>query len=255
MVYRLVSYLLKPYVLLLLLMGLAIFHLWRTQREQRRRLRWLLVPYLILVVLSIPATAHFATGSLEWWHPPQPDRPSDVEAIVVLGGGVHNDDEDLSLAELDPNSVYRCSHAFRLYRKGSPCLVLATGGKDPKEPGPACADVMAAILVKRGVRPEDMLTDNTSRSTFENAVNSWKLLEKRQIKRIMVVTDARHLHRAVLCFRKQGFEVVPSGCHYRATEFKPSLDVFLPSLWGIGGWEEAAHEWLGLAWYWMTGKI
>jgi uncharacterized SAM-binding protein YcdF (DUF218 family) len=114
---------------------------------------------------------------------------------------------------------------------------------------------MGAILVKLGVRPEDVLVENTSRTTYENATHSRELLEKRQIKRIMVVTDSVHLHRAVLCFRKQGFDVVPSGSNYRTTEFRPSLDAFLPSIWGIGGWEEAGHEWLGLAWYWLTGKI
>jgi hypothetical protein len=59
----------------------------------------------------------------------------------------------------------------------------------------------------------------------------------------------------VRCFRKQGFEVIPSGCHHKATEFELSMYTFLPAVEALGCSEEAAHEWIGLAWYWFAGRI
>jgi uncharacterized SAM-binding protein YcdF (DUF218 family) len=114
---------------------------------------------------------------------------------------------------------------------------------------------MAKFLRKLGVKESDLLIENTSRTTYENATESKKLLDKLPCRKVILVTEGIHLHRAVLCFRKQGIEVAPSGCRYRATEFKPSVNVFLPSLSGIAGCQEAAHEWLGTAWYWACGRI
>jgi uncharacterized SAM-binding protein YcdF (DUF218 family) len=254
--YNLISYLLHPYVVVLLLFGLAIAHLWGKRPEQRRSLLWLVVPFLLLVVLSTPAVSYWAVGSLEWQYAPRDERPQGVAAIVVLSGGVLAPDRGRDRAELNAASLYRALHAARLYHQASPCPLLVTGGKpDPDTPGPSCADLMAELLVQQGVRPSDVTVEPNSRTTYENAVESRKLLEQRGVSRIVLVTEAIHLHRAVLCFRKQGFEVVPSGCHYRATEFKPSLYYFLPDVGGIGGCEVAGHEWVGLAWYWFAGRI
>jgi len=255
-VYSFISYLLQPYVLLLFLMLGAALFLWRSRGEPRRRFRWLIVPLVALIVLSMPAVSYLVLGSLEWRHNPLEQRPKDALAIVVLGGGVLAPDAGRPRAELDSTSLYRCLHAVQMYRQGPPCLVLVSGGKpDPASPGPACADLMAALMVELGVRPTDVIVENTSRTTHENAVLSRKILQERHIDEVVLVTEATHLPRAVLCFHKEGIAVVPSGCHYQATAFTGSLYDFLPSPGALGGCETASHEWVGLAWYWLSGKI
>src|SRR5262249_37927778 len=57
---------------------------------------------------------------------------------------------------------------------------------------------------------------SSSRTTYENAVESARLLNDRDMPRVVLVTDAAHLRRAVACFRKQGLDVIPCGSHYRA---------------------------------------
>jgi uncharacterized SAM-binding protein YcdF (DUF218 family) len=254
--YNLTSYVLQPYVFALVLLGAAIARLWQRRPEQRRDLLWLAVPFLLLVVLSTPAVSYLSICSLEWQHTPQVERPNDVQAIVVLEGGGLAPDRVRARAELAPASLFRTFHAAQIYHQASPCLLLVTGGKiDLDTPGPPFADLMAELLVQQGVRPADLIVEHNSRTTHENAVESRKVLEQRSVSRIVLVTDAIHLPRAVRCFRKQGFEVVPSGCHYRATEFKTSLYQFLPGTAGISSTEEAAHEWIGLVWYWFAGRI
>jgi uncharacterized SAM-binding protein YcdF (DUF218 family) len=245
----------RPAGLLILLIGLALVSLWRS-REKRRRLLLLTLLFVTLVAISLPAVGFLAVGSLEWQYPPQDERHEDVEAIVVLGGGVLAPDRFREQAELDSTSIYRCLQAVKLYRQRKPCLVLASGGKpDPTTPGPACADLMAELLAQGGVAAADLIVENTSRTTHENAVESAKILRDRQLLRVMLVTEAVHLPRAVLCFRKQGFEVIPSGCHYQKTEFKAKLEDFLPSVAGMADCESASHEWFGMGWYWLNGRI
>ena len=69
------------------------------------------------------------------------------------------------------------------------------------------------------------------------------------------VTTAAHLPRAAACFRRQGFDVFPCGCHYRANDFRWSVGLFIPKAQFAENSDSAAHEWVGLLWYWMHGRI
>src|SRR5205814_1284761 len=107
-----------------------------------------------------------------------------------------------------------------------------------------------------GVQSSDLIEDTDSQNTYENALRSRALLEPRGIRRIVLVTDAMHLPRAVACFRKQGFEVVPAGCDYeRPGDGNPTIFDFLPSAYALRWFEYASQEWLGLAWYRLRGRI
>jgi uncharacterized SAM-binding protein YcdF (DUF218 family) len=100
-----------------------------------------------------------------------------------------------------------------------------------------------------------VIVENGSRSTYENALESRKLLERRGIRAVILVTDASHMLRAVCCFRKQGIHVIPAACHHVATQYPWSLSAWLPDPASASLCVNAAHEWLGLAWYWLRGRI
>jgi uncharacterized SAM-binding protein YcdF (DUF218 family) len=247
--YRFVVDLLQPYPLLYLLTGLAIANLWRKRRESRGRLAVVTLAFVALALPSIPAVCHLALGSLEWQYPPAEQKPAGVQAIVVLAAG-------WGAAELDEDSIRRCRHAARLYHQGGPCPVLVSGGKvDPESPAPPCAELMRDFLVQLGVRPPDIIVEDTSRTTYENAVESVKLLRRHRLHRAVLITDAADMFRAIACFRKQGVEVAPSACHYRATRLEGSYLDFLPSPVAGCGCQRAWHEWLGAGWYWLWGRI
>lgn len=254
--YHLVVDLLRPYTLLCLLMGAALVNLWSRRRETRGRLLCLTVPFVALVLLSLPAMSYLLLGTLEWRYPPVTQRPANVEAIVVLSAGIRPPDAVRTRAELDPDSLYRCLHAAEVYHQGPPCPVLLSGGKvDPEAPGPPTAELMRDFLLKLGVNAADLITETQSRTTYENAAQCRTLLEPRGIHRIVLVTDATHLLRALLCFRKQPIEVIPSGCQYRATHLDYKLTNFLPSSDAALNCQRAIHEWLGAVWYWIHGRI
>ena len=159
-------------------------------------------------------------------------------------------------AELGEESLYRCLHAARLYHRGEPCPVLVSGGKvDPDRPGPTLADLMRDFLLRLGVAEEDLIVEGRSRTTYENAVESAALLREHGIEKIQLVADAVDLLRAALCFRKQGLDVLASGCNYRATGWRWRLFGFLPSPGAAKAVERVTHEWLGVAWYWLRGRI
>lgn len=256
--YRLADGLLQPYTLAVLLTGAALAHLWRRRRESRGRLLLAVVPFGALTVLSLPPVAHLALGSLEWAYPPRGSRPSGAPAgaVVVLSAGVFPPDSVRPRDVLGDSSLYRCLEAARAYRAGPPLPVVAAGGKpDPSVPGVPCAELMAEFLATQGVRPADLVVEARSRTTHENAVEVRKVLAPRGVRRVILVTDAVHMRRASLCFRRQGFDVIPWPAHHRATELGHSVFLLLPTPYAVGNCLAAAHEWMGLAWYRLTGKL
>ncbi len=245
--------LLKPHLLLALAAAWAAVRLWR-RGAPRRPFLWLMAPLVGLVVLCLPVVSHYAVGSLEWRNPPLRDRPADAGAIVVLGGGLDPADAVRPKTELGSHTLFRCLRAAELYRQGTPCPVICCGGTiagtTVSESG-----AMADFLATQGVATADLVTEDGSSSTYENAIGAARILGERRISKVLLVTDGFHLPRALACFRRQGVEAVAAGCSYKATEFHFGLRALLPSLNAARGVDTAAHEWIGLAWYWLRGRI
>jgi uncharacterized SAM-binding protein YcdF (DUF218 family) len=214
------------------------------------------VPFLALTFLSTPAVSHLALRTLEGRFPAIEQRPVDAEAIVVLSGGVNLPDEPNGPAELDSGTIHRCLHAAELYQRGGACPVLVSGGKvDPDMPGPAFAEAMRAYLLQLNVQASNLILETNSRNTYENAVESCKLLEQHNIRKIVLVTDALHMNRAVACFRKQGLEVIAAPCHYQASRLEGSLRDYLPDPDAVTDCRDTVHEWLGTVWYRLQGRL
>ncbi len=246
----------QPYGLLFVLTGLALLRLWFKRRESR----WRLVPptffFTMLYLLSMPITGHFAMESLERVYPPgtAEGRLEQTDAIVVLSGYAFPTGGHRLRPELAHDTLYRCVHALDLYRDGGARPVLVTGGSvDPESSDPTLGEQMGDFLVLLGVRESDMIVETRSRNTHENAVECGKILRERNYRRIVLVTDAAHMKRAVLCYQREGLEVIPSGCHYRALRFDFSIQSVYPTPGAAMGVLEATHEWIGLIWYGWNG--
>ncbi|MCE9548567.1 MAG: YdcF family protein [Planctomycetia bacterium] len=247
---------LHPLPLLFLGVAAAMIWCWRRQPEARRRLRWVVLALAMLWIWCMPLTGYLALGSLEWAYPPSKSLPADVQAIVVLSGGIDYADAVRPKAVLAPDTLARCLHGADVYRDLPTCPVLLSGGKvDAQNIGPQLAESMRDLMIELGIPAEKLLLEAGSRNTYENAVESARILKSAGIQRIVLVTDAAHLPRAVRCFRAQGIEVVPSGCRYMATAFPWSPAALVPQSYGAVGVEYAFHEWLGLVLYRIQGRI
>jgi uncharacterized SAM-binding protein YcdF (DUF218 family) len=156
--------------------------------------------------------------------------------------------------ELGVNTLYRCVKAAEIYHQGAPLPVLVSGGRiDGDASGPTLAALMHDFLRRLGVKDADLVLEDRSRTTHENALYSCELLGRRGIRKVVLVTDALHLPRALGCFGKEGVEAVPCGCRYHDGRLTPGS--FLPDPAAARGFQEAWHEWLGLAWYWARGRL
>ena len=132
----------------------------------------------------------------------QRDRAQKADAIVVLGARV------LPGGVAGPSLAGRARRAVELYRRGLAPKIITTGGIGDNPP--AEARVAANILENAGVPPRDVLREETSISTWENAVNAAKICRAHGWKRVIVVSEPFHLFRARRNFEKCGLRAFTS---------------------------------------------
>ena len=256
MIYDFFKQLLQPYTLLCVLSTLGLVVHWRSFPKDGRRRRYFAVPFLLLLLISWPPFSYLALGTLEWQNPPTAHRPPDAQAIVVLNAGISYPDSARKEAELEPDTMLRCMQAAKVYHQGPALPVIVTGGTEfGLGKGPSCAAVMRDAMLRMGVADKDILLEEKSLTTYENAVEASRILRDLELTKVIVVTDASHLPRSLLCFQKQGLDPVPSGCRYRASQLKIAPKHLLPNPNAALDVIRACHEWSGTLWYWCRGRI
>jgi uncharacterized SAM-binding protein YcdF (DUF218 family) len=156
-----------------------------------------LVGVTLLVVIAFTPLATLLGNRLVT--PPQIEPAG---AIVILGAGVGND------GVLANNSLRRTVRGIELYRRGlAPLLVLL--GPAP-EKGPPEAEVRAELARQMGVPSETILTESRVKTTREEAMRVRALLDPRNVRKILLVTNAQHMARARPSFEREGFVVFPA---------------------------------------------
>jgi len=191
------SLLLPPGIFSLALAAAAVFMIRRRQRGGAALLALAVGSYLM-------ATGFVANQALQLievyqWDPQEIAR---ADVIIVLGGGFVYRVHDLrSDATPMPNMMCRLVDAIRIHRQiGKP--VILSGGR--MEHGPSEARVYRDLLIEFGIPPDQLLLDEDSRDTVENAANVVRILRQHHFRRPLLVTSACHLRRAALAFESQG---------------------------------------------------
>jgi uncharacterized SAM-binding protein YcdF (DUF218 family) len=138
-----------------------------------------------------------------------------VDAVVQCGGVLSPSAYDLSGANyLD--SVDRLLASVEAARRLHLPLVL--GGGTPGGPGtPLESAFERAWLASWGLTNLTVMDLGVCRDTHDEAVAAARLAKLHGWKRILLVTSAIHIDRALATFRRTGLEVVPLACDFDGT--------------------------------------
>jgi len=212
-----------------------------------------------LLVVWIPSTPLFSDwlqGTLESRYPPaRAETAPTAEAIVTLGGAVGVSQPPRVYPDLHGASD-RVWHAARLYAAGKASLIVASGGTLPwKDQAFREAPVMQRLLVSWGVPADSILLESTSANTYQNATNTAELVMERGIERVLLVTSALHMRRALATFRTAGVEAVPAATDYRVVDGEKTILDLLPSAGALNGSTAAIREYVGYIVYDWRGWI
>ena len=216
----------------------------------------LLLGVLSFAWLYVCSTALFADllmGNLEdRYRPKALSVVPSADAIVVLGGGTRGDTHFSSMGDLN-QSADRLTHAVQLYKAGKAPLILLSGGGDPD--GRPEAELMYEHLELMGVNPRSMKMERESRNTHDNAVYSAVVLQGRGVRKILLVTSAYHMGRAVPLFERQGFEVIPAPTDFQRLVGDPIVPRWLPSADDLVRTSYAIKEYVGYLVYKQRGWL
>ncbi len=214
---------------------------------------------LLTAILALQfATAVVPVGeSLNVWLedriPPPASLPAHIDGIVVLGGDANN--KLLQVRPLSPGGApMRQVAAADLARRYPLARIVYSGGSgNPLDPTTTDAAGARLLLPALGLDPARVEFEESSRNTFENARNSFELAKPKPGETWLLVTSAFHMPRALGCFRKAGWTVIPYPVGYR-TMAEAEVDWSLPRSFdgAFPSIANALSELVGLtAYYWL----
>ncbi len=221
---------------------LALFGalLWRSSRGLGLTL--VIAGLLSLLLISTPLVSYWLRHGLEIYPPLTPTAAKRGQAIVILGGGRNYDSPEFGWGDAPSNTTWRRLAYGALLAKQYDLPVLLSGGRVHHE---ALAE---AQLMARAMRQlfeiDPTWVETQSRDTAENASESARLLEGTGIQRVLLVSQAWHLPRAVAAFEHAGLDAIPAPTEFTGNPGLGPL-AFVPRAYYLRQSTQAIHEWLG----------
>ena len=242
---NLVRNVILPPGILLLLMLLGLLAL-RSRPWLGRALIWmsLVTGYL----LSTPMVADRLVAQVESYPALAPNSlvETPAGAIVILSAGRESDAAEYGGDSVGVNTLIRCRYgAYLHHRTGLP--VVVSGGWVLDNEGDSLAKVMADLLTNE-FQVREVWLEESSRTTAENALYTQQLLAQKRIDTVLLVTQARHMPRAVSSFENAGVKVIAAPTAFRGSDsFK--LSSLIPGTAALHMSRVALHEMIGAVWY------
>jgi uncharacterized SAM-binding protein YcdF (DUF218 family) len=251
--YTVVKQLLLPPGIILVLLAIAFLLV----RGTLGRLL-LFVAWSLLLLMSLPGLAVPLIGTLERYPALDPARVAELQAdaIVVLGAGVYSDAPEYGGHTVSGNSLKRIRYAAWLHhRTGLP--VYISGGAGEMAPGPAMAQVLQD---EYGVPVAGL--ERNSRNTRENAELTAPMLRADGVRRVLLVTQAWHMPRAVDAYQRAGVDVVAAPTYFITRDVKRASSTWrdhytdwLPQASALQVSYYAMHELIGQVYYRLRALV
>jgi uncharacterized SAM-binding protein YcdF (DUF218 family) len=236
-----------PLSLEFLLVGLFLLWFTRHQRAGKVFTTW---GALLLLGFSNIYSSNALLSPLEHRYPPLsvthngPGAPA-IDFIAVLGGFA-NDDPDVPItSHLGSHLLVRLIEGVSLHRELPGSKLILSGGHDS-------AEGMTKMAEALGVAPTDILRLGEPVDTEEEGRQIAPIVGSRQF---ILVTSASHMPRAMGLFRKRGLQPIAAPTDYLAPRHRWEPDDLAPDGYKLYKSQTAIHEYLGLAWETLRGKL
>jgi uncharacterized SAM-binding protein YcdF (DUF218 family) len=186
--------------------------------------------------------------------PPFSENGISPTGVIVLGGGFEVDLSEIHDQFVGNDADERQIYMADLARRFPESRIIFSGGGTVPGASINEADVIARYAEVLSLPRSRLILDNRSRNTYENARFTADLVKPKPAERWILVTSAWHMPRAVGCFRKFGFTVVPFPVDYRTGRWHSRLGFGTPVSERLTLLDMAVKEWIGLAAYRIAGN-
>lgn len=213
----------------------------------------------ICIILFISGNSFFVDNLYNFFEPKPTiiNKGYKYDVGVVLSGfsGFNLDYNRINFNKGSDRIIY----AISLYRQHKINKILISGGSGLVNNQEIKESVLIKdFIINLGVKENDILIDDKSRNTHENALFSVEIIKENKFKNVLLLTSAFHMKRAESCFKKQGlinFDVYPVDYH---NDNPPQFSFeyyFVPTVKNISQFTNLLHEQIGFIVYKIKGYI
>ena len=220
--------------------------------------RLLVISAVLLAIAGFSPLGKLLLYPLEQRFPPwDSSRGAPPDGIIVLGGAIDPDRSAAHARVAFARAADRIVAAAELARKYPNVPIVLSGGNASliSDDSAKEADYAVAVLEGLGIARERLTMERRSRNTQENAEFTKAIVKPKDGERWLLVTSAYHMPRSMGLFRKAGFAVEPYPVDWRLGTAADLLSFSPFSVDGLERIDLAIREWMGLAAYWITGRI
>ena len=214
-----------------------------------------------ILLLLIFTNNALSTLVINAWEPTfKPIVSLPIYDIGIVLTGVTNINKTADDRTFFDKGADRATHAVQLYKEGKLKRILITGGQgfQPKN-NQKEAILLANFMVTAGVPESDLILEDESKNTRENAMFTKRTLEGRGEnldQRFLLITSAFHMKRAEGCFRKVGLTVDTYPVDYYGNDNPVNIrNLIQPSPNSLLLWHKLTKEWIGLLVYRIMGYV
>ncbi|WP_291936452.1 YdcF family protein [Chryseobacterium sp.] len=174
---------------------------------------------LIIIFIGNGFLGKLASGSLQNHYTAASEiknTASQNPVIVVLGGGVVDINNTETLHTMSYSRLVKAYQLYDEYRKNNlPCKILISGkGRGHTSE----AELFRENFERMGVSDADIIKEDKSMNTYENAKYSGRILKQMSPSCVYLVTSGFHMKRSVALFRTFGVNPVPQASDFINTE-------------------------------------
>lgn len=239
-------------IVLILIVSGAVF----IRRKWGKKLLWTGIG--LLLFFTNPFLSNLA---LLAWEPDFKsfDEIENYEIGIVLTG-VTNLSKTATDRTFFNKGADRITHALQLYRMGKIKQILISGGQGLNPVNPQSeAELLQRFLIMTGMPESDILIEDQSKNTAQNALFTRDFLEKNKIstdQEFLLITSAFHMKRAKGCFDKVGLKTELFPTDYYSYDVKYDIPALIfPSADSLTYWHKLVKEWIGIAVYSLIGYM
>ena len=228
---------------LIIIIGLIIFSLITNSKKLG------LLGIFILLFCSIPIVSDKLIAYLESdYKLNQVSEVQDADAIVVLSGMVkvikNKNNFDYEWGE----SVDRIFAGIELFKENKSQTLILTRGKLPWSVGIPEGEYLREVAIKFGVPEKNILLTEKVENTDQEAKAIKKLFSINNPK-VILVTSAFHMTRALTVFEAAGIDIVAFPVDFQSSESKLTFMSFIPSAKALRDTSFFVREMIGRTYY------